>query len=72
MTVRVTVHNHDKSLRIDVAEVEYTKGQPGSKEVETITLEPGESRDFYIHALRDLRVSETHAQLQQRPASGAT
>lgn len=60
MTIRVEVTNKDDERRVDIQQLELSTDGTPPKASERVILEPGESRSFYIHLLRELRVAEMH------------
>jgi hypothetical protein len=57
MTTRVTVSNHGPDIVV-IETVDFVKGEAGSRVTESQDVQPASSADFYVHAHRDLRISE--------------
>ena len=72
MTIKVTISNDDAVRHMEVIEVSLDRDSGRKSSDAPVMLRAGESRSFYIHALKDLHVREAHADFQMRPASEKT
>lgn len=72
MTTKITIKLDEPEGSgpcIRVASVLFDKDKAGAKEVQSLVLLPGQSADFYIHSLCDLRIHEViDSAYDQRPA----
>lgn len=68
MTIKVTVTNDDAVRHMEVTEIEYNRENGQKISGPSVMLKAGETRAFYIHALKDIYVREAHADLQARKA----
>lgn len=60
MTTKVTVENEANSAHtVRVVTVEYEKGKSGARDSQQQHVQPGQRAEFWVHALRDLRIEET-------------
>lgn len=60
MTIKVQIANEDTTRILEVTQLEYERGQFSALSYprDIVQLGPGESRTFYVHLLRELRVTE--------------
>ena len=60
MTISVQVRNEDTTRVVEVEELHFERGGSGAKSFprEVTQLQPGEARTFYVHLLKELRISE--------------
>ena len=60
MTIRVTIANEEPSgsRTLLVTTVCFNKGRAGARDIQHQQLAPGQKAEFYVHALKDLRVEE--------------
>jgi hypothetical protein len=58
MTIKVIITNDDSTKILSVTTVEFQKGTSARSDVSSQLIDPGKSASFYVHMLRDLRVSE--------------
>ena len=60
MTMRLTIHNEDPSRAARVTTIDF-EGTPAEVASLASIIEPGDDREFWIHAGRTLRVEEVQS-----------
>ena len=58
MTMKLRVTNEDAARTATVLDEQYSIGRLLPDRTDTVTLAPGESREFYIHASRRIIILE--------------